>query len=226
MTTIVVVAHPDRRKAAEDLAAEVDARITWDGQRHQGERNHLIGCAENHLRALHMLAASQDRWAVVLEDDARPVTEFRRHLEAALRYAPAPLVGLYLGTAGNPAGQTQQQIRRAVGEAQAWIVADCLIGSVGYAVHRDLIDDLTAFVDDREEELPLRISRWAQARGHDVCYTQPSLVDHTDVETIGRPWRGPARVPRRAWNFGTRECWCTPAVRLGPCPIWSGGSDA
>jgi hypothetical protein len=163
-------------------------------------------------------------WAVVLEEDAVAVGDLRHHLHLALAYAPTPVVGLYLGT-GNAVGQTQHQIRDAVRAAEdhncAWLVADCLIGSVGYAVKTDLLADMIEFITDRDEELPLRISRWAQHRHVAICYTQPSLVDHNDGESVGRQWRGPYYSGRKAWRHGTRSCWCTGSVELGHCPVWS-----
>jgi hypothetical protein len=221
---IGIVAHPDRAEMAHILDAEVGATaLSWDDGTHVGD--HAGGCAATHLSLLNTFLDFGDPWVVVLEDDALPVPDFRRHVTRALEYAPAPVVSLYLGT-GNPSSESQQRIRQAVAAAAddhlAWVLADCLIvSSVGYAVRADLLADMVAFITDREEELPMRITRWAQHRSIDIAYTQPSLVDHDDVESIGRPWRGPYFPKRKAWNFGVRDCWCTGTVRLGYCPVWS-----
>lgn len=219
-----VVAHPQREEMATHLGRQIAADILcWDDGTHPG--NHVAGCAATHLAVLAELTRLHTRWVVVLEDDAVPVPDFRKHLAGALQYAPTPVVGIYLGT-GHRSGKTQQQIRQAVAAAEeqncGWLLADCLIGSVGYALRADVLDSIIASITDREEELPLRISRWAQARSIDICYTQPSLVNHDDSASIGRPWRGPGFPDRRAWSYGTRECWCTGSVRLGYCPVWSG----
>jgi hypothetical protein len=218
-----IVAHPDRAEMANRLAFQTKAdTIRWDDGSRKGD--HLAGCAATHLGLLAELRDGAGEWSVVLEEDAVPVQDFARHVERALEYAPSPIVGLYLGTS-NPASQAQQQIKQAVRAAldanQAWIAADCLIGSVGYAVRTDLLPDMIDFITERSEELPLRISRWAQARHIGICYTQPSLVDHFDGDSVGRPWRGPHYPGRKAWSYGTRECWCTGSVPLGFCSVWS-----
>lgn len=224
MLPIAVIAHPDREQMAHKLATQVDGEIIWD-TRVEKKLGTLLGCAATHLDALKKFASSDADWLAVLEDDAVPVGNFRAHLGAALEYAPSPIVGLYLGT-GNPSGEAQRQIRQAVVTAQernlGWIMADCLIGSVGYAIETHLLPDIIDFITDRdEEELPLRITRWAQEGNIDICYTMPSLVNHEDAPSIGNPWRGPYYSGRKAWWHGTRSCWCTGSTRLGHCPIWS-----
>jgi hypothetical protein len=225
MTPITIVAHSQRAQQAENLAKQVGATITWDAREHLKLGTNL-GCALTHLDALKNFSVNEtsSEWVTVLEDDAQPVTHFNDYLAGCLEYAPAPIVGLYLGT-GNPSGESQRQIRQAVVTAQqrnlAWITADCLIGSVGYAIETHLLPDLIDFIDGRDEELPLRITRWAQDRNINICYTQPSLVNHDDTDSIGNPWRGPKRLQRRAWSFGGRNCWCTGSTKLGYCPIWS-----
>lgn len=224
---LIVISHQNRRNMAENLASDVGGLICWDDGTHPGDS--VGGCASTHLAALKSMRESAKvqaaGWLVLLEDDAVPVVAFRYWLTRALAAAPAPIVGLYLGT-GNPSGEAQRQIRQAVVTAQntnkAWLLADCLIGSVGYVVRADILADMTDFITDRDEELPLRISRWAQDRGVAICYTMPSLVNHDDNDSIGGTWRGPHYRGRKAWWHGTREQWTTSAVQLGHCPIWSG----
>jgi GR25 family glycosyltransferase involved in LPS biosynthesis len=215
---VAVVAHESRRKAANELAERVDVNanlVSFD--------NGTLGCEGNHLRVLRTLALTGFDWCVILEDDAEPVDDFRFHVKHALAHTPGLIVGLYLGT-GNPSGQPQRQIRAATIVAArhnyAWITADCLIGSVGYVIRTSLIADMLPTITARMGELPLRISRWAQDWGVKICYTVPSLVNHADAEPIGHP-PGQPRSIRRAWSYGTRENWDTPAVPLGHCNEWS-----
>jgi hypothetical protein len=232
-----VVAHKTREQQANLLAEEVGAVVcnVDDGR---------LGCADNHLQVLGLLSLLDADWCVVLEDDAIPVPNLLFHVKHALAHAPAPVVGLYLGS-GNPSGQPQRRIRQAVVAAQvgsepsgrtdnegwAWITADCLIGSVGYAIRASLVDGMVGDLAYRAGEFPLRLSRWAQEWDIGVCYTVPSLVDHDDGVPIGytaeefqrlRQTRVPG-VWRKAWCFGTREGWDTPAVPLGFCDVWSRG---
>lgn len=216
-----VVAHPQRRDMATKLAEAVGADVTsWDDGAH-GDT--LTRCAAGHIVVLNQLVGTTAPWVCVLEDDAIPVDDFVFHVKQALEHTPARIVGLYLGTSGLT--ETQRQIKKAVAAAKdtnrAWILADCLVGSVGYAVESWLLPDIIQFITDRhDEELPLRMSRWAQARQLDIAYTQPSLVDHDDGDSVGRPFRAPGFPKRKAWLYGTRQNWDTPTVKLGHCPIW------
>ena len=216
-----VVAHKTRRERAERLAEDVGAVVcnVDDG---------TLACAGNHLQVLGLLALLDADWCVVLEDDAMPVPNFPFYVKRALAHAPAPIVGLYLGT-GNPSGQPQRQIGAAmrVARNRAWITADCLIGSVGYAIRVAspdglfiAIPEMLRWIAGDDSEFPLRVSRFAQEWGVGVCYTVPSLVDHYDGDPIGSTtW--PARSVRKAWRFGVRDDWDTPAVALGFCNDWS-----
>lgn len=220
-----IVAHESRRAAADRLAGLTDAEIVHvdDG---------TLGCARNHLAVLGLLAGYDTEWSVVLEDDAVPVGDFRTQVMRALVHAPAPLIGLYMGT-GNPSGQVQRQMSAALMVAErrklGWISADCLIGSVGYVIRTSLIDQMLPELDVTNTaaearyarvEFPLGLSRWAQNWGMPIAYTMPSLVDHADDTPIGYRPDEPRSV-RKAWRWGIRTNWATQAVPLGYCNGWS-----
>lgn len=188
---------------------------------HEGTRR----CAENHMRVLSLLhdLAAGNEWCVVLEDDAMPVPGFRTEAAAALRCAPWPLVGLYLGR-GNPSGQIQRDIRQALDHAQAWITADYFISSVAYAVKANMIPPMLDYIKGRDEELPMRITRWAQDEDVLTAYTHPSLCNHADLESViypGIPLAERQKLPRVAWEWGTRRSWKTECVHLPPEAKWS-----
>jgi len=217
-----VVAHPQRESRHRLLCdfAQPEVFCLDDGS---------LGCANNHIEVLTELLQypRTARWAVVLEDDAVPCFEFRKQLRSALETSPAPIISLYLGT-GNPSGHIQRQFKAAVDTATAkghsWIMGDCLVPGVGYAIERTLLRDLIKTLPTRSEELTMRITRWAQSRGYPVAYTRPSLVDHEDSDPIGRPWRGSNYLPRKAWSFSTGTdiyAWDTPFTELGHCGNWS-----
>lgn len=213
-----VVAHVQRAFRHQQLQQDSGADVfnIDDG---------TLKCEENHLVVMRKLLGRGAQWSVILEDDAQPCRGFRSEIGKALKHAPAPIVGLYLGT-GNPTGETQRQIRQAVTTAQQrghhWIMADCLIGGVGYAIRSDVLPEVLVGIADRDEELPLRISRWAQDHNVNICYTRPSLINHEDSDPIGHPWRGPNYLARRAWDFtGSTGTWNTSATTLGYCPNWS-----
>jgi hypothetical protein len=112
----------------------------------------------------------------------------------------------------------------ALKDAQAWVLADCFLTTVGYAIRADLIGDLVCDAQRRNSEIPMRITRWSHQRGVLVSYTNPSLVDHSDADSVicaQAPLSEPGTPARVAWSFGTRDNWNTPAVWLGHCPNWS-----
>jgi hypothetical protein len=223
---IGIVAHVNRADMASELQEKVDAEVIQiDDAEFVSLNEGARRCAENHMRVLSLLhdLAAGPEWCIVLEDDAVPVPGFRTEAAAALQDAPAPIVGLYLGQ-GNPSGQVQRDIRQVIDHAEAWITADYFIASVAYAIKANLIPSMLDFIGGRDEELPLRISRWAQDRDLLTAYTHPSLCNHADLESViypGIPLAERQKLPRVAWEWGTRRNWNTHAVHLPPEPQWS-----
>jgi hypothetical protein len=210
---VAVVTHPQRAAMGELLAYQQHGFSVLDAD---GE-----GCAATHVRALRELAGRTNaRWLVVLEDDAVPVAGFCTHAGDALEHACGVLVSFYLGTGNNPG--VQNVVRAAVRAADkgdcSWIRADCLMSTVGYAIHRSVVDDLLGFVPHYRAELPVAITRWAQMTGNTVDYTWPSLVDHRDGwSTIAQA----EIVGRVAHRCRARASWNADVVALGRVPGWS-----
>lgn len=207
MTTfrIAIVAHVDRTAEAIALDDKVESLgVSFD----DGE----LGCEGNHRKVWdwHTTAGPCHDWAVVLEDDALPVDEFREQLSAALDVAPAPIVSLYLGTGYPP--HWQNRIQSVLAHTSAhWLLCSSLLHAVGVAIRTDLLPELAI-----PEGLPIdnAISNWAKAHGHLVAYSVPSLVDHADTTPLV-PLNGHNRrertEPRHAHRIGTRPLW-TPRI--------------
>jgi GR25 family glycosyltransferase involved in LPS biosynthesis len=216
-----VVAHVNREHLVDKLLrdTEIDT-IKWDDRLPS-----VTGCAENHIRVLKELDrhTGEDDWAIILEDDARPVPGFRDHLKRALVKTDTPLVGLYLGT-GNPDGPTQRAISPAVRAAEAsgshWIVSDWFISTVGYAVRSSWLPALIAGISDMGGPVDNRINEWTHGVGIKTWYTQPSLVDHEDDRSLLRAARS-WHTPRRAWRVGSRTEWNDLTVEMGYAEGWS-----
>lgn len=211
---IGIVAHVSRSDIADDLAEKVDARfVSYD----DGER----GCLGNHRHVWERLARSvrPDEWAIVLEDDAKPVDDFRAELMAALSVAPCDVVSLYLGRLRPP--QWMDRIRHAISAANSadasWISADYMFHAVGIAIRgSELIEKMLHATKDSRRPIDEGFSMWSRRYGHPVAYTWPSLIDHADgPPAISFPPDGEVREPGRvAWKVGTRDRWTTRNVEL------------
>jgi len=205
--SVAVMAHPAREEVAETLARNVGARVTWDRHRDEWETG---------SRAL----AAYDRFAthhIVLQDDAVPVPEFRRHAAAAIAQHPDSLISFYLGRSRPP--HVQRRIIRATLAADerraAWISDDRLLHGVGIALPIGDIDALLEWCRIRNLPYDDRIGTWYRAQRRKVMYTWPSLVDHADTETLVRHLDGQARdQPRVAWRTGTADTWSTEVIPL------------
>lgn len=206
MLSIGVVAHQSRALQARNLASQIGADYvsTDDGS---------LGCDDNHDAVQSHLAALPTLWSVIVEDDAVPIPGFRDQLTQALTIAPAPIVSLYLGRLRPPWAQNQvQAATEAAGDAD-WILSTHLLHAVGYAIKTELIPSLLHY----PTALPVdqHITRWAQAFGHTIAYTWPSLVDHRDDPTLFDHPDGQQRVSGRiAWKTGPHPTWSTRSVTL------------
>jgi hypothetical protein len=204
---IGIVGHPARKQRIDWLSKQVSPSVVELDTEGMGS-----GC--NHLVVLTKLrdAVKSRDWAVVLEDDAIPVDDLEGALNRVLPHAPTAIVSLYNGT-GYP-----QQRQREFGEAAAsdtdWIIHGYLRHAVGYCIHADILcgDDLLRRVSQKVRSnwaADDAISSWARERHELVAYTNPSLVDHEDTESVlaqrthrGRPVTGQRKRDRKAHNFG------------------------
>lgn len=208
MFHIGIVAHLDRITQAEKLADQTQAAyIAYD--------DGTLGCDGNHKRVWEWHAEHTTDWAIVLEDDALPVENFRQQLEQVLAQAPTPIVSLYLGRS-RPLCGWQTRIGLAVVKANQsnshWIVTDAALHAVALCVRADLVPSMLAWVQNPVDDC---ISRWIRAQGLKVGYPWPSLVDHEDGPTLVKhPDGQPRNQPRVAWWHGTRDHWNNRQVEM------------
>lgn len=194
--SVVVMAHPSRRRMVDQLLGWLDrpAEVVWD--RH-GDR------WETGRRAWLAVDPSAD-FGLVIQDDAVACRDLVAGVERALTFLPEPgtaLLGLYCGKVAS----FREKIRLLVAQATcetSWLTMSQLHWGVGIAMPTKLIEDMVAWCDQRSEvpNYDKRISRWCQYRGLTVWYPWPSLVDHRRVR------ENPSLVPgrngdRRAHRF-------------------------
>jgi hypothetical protein len=209
MYQIGIVAHQCREQLADHLAQQTQAAVISvdDGS---------MGANTNHQTVWKHLSTEDTTWSVVLEDDAMPVTGFRKHLGKALTAAPTSIVSLYLGKQRPP--QYQADIQEALDKADAnqahWIVGTQLFHAVGTAIRTELLPDMLA---NMKFYLPIdeNIGQWSRRQGWPIAYTVPSLVDHADGPTLITHPDGAEREPGRvAWRTGTHFTWNSDAVEV------------
>ena len=179
MVNIGVVADRRRGDVGLKLARQVEAdHLSVD---HGG-----LGCLGNHLTVWRWHAEHPSDWAVVLEEDAQPVDDFREQLDAALQTAPADVVSLYWGSGYVDDPRNRVKVIDAQRQDVCWVLS-CgrILHAVALAVRGDLVLLMTQELGRSSKKPPDRLlSRWARARRHDVAYSIPSLVDHADIPSL------------------------------------------
>lgn len=207
ISTISIGVVADKRRP--DMGAWL---ARWVGADHLSIDDGSLGCTGNHAQVWRTHAQSPSDWNVVLEDDAMPVEGFREQLASALVAAPAQIVSLYLGRGyveDNRIGPLQT---RADLLGVNWIVAQGrILHAVALAVRGDLLESLVDNLPRGNHPIDRSLSLWARREGHRVAYSNPSLVDHADGESLVTRYR---RAERRAWRTGTRDVWCDKMISM------------
>lgn len=214
LINIVIVSHQSRRDMAQHLADRVMAD-------HIFEDNGNLGCEANHRQAWEWHQHNTpEGWAVVLEDDAEPINNFRAELNRALAAAPTDIVSLYLGRQ-RPFGGWQSRIRLATTEAKRtgahWIRSNHCLHAVAIAIRTDLLPTLQLNTNLVADDA---ITAWAQHHRHDIAYSWPSLVNHNDGQSITEHRDRRPRTPGRiAWATGTRRRWNSRTIEMRGHPL-------
>lgn len=200
-----VVGHHSRQPQAEALAKQLGGIVALD--------DGSYGEQVNHDRAWVAATTTDSDWSVVLEDDAQPIDSFRHQIHSVLAAAPTPIASLYLGTSRPP--QYQRRIKRALAQDTHWIIADELLHHVAVAIRTELVGKMLQSVECDPLPADYRIGRWAREAGHQISYSNPSLVEHADWPTVITHQDGQPRTqPRKAWNVGSRDVWSTTTTHL------------
>jgi hypothetical protein len=188
------MAHPKRRKAAEDLYIKLTHQpfsfvgVTWDQKDDEWDTG---------KRAL--LANYKSDWHIVIQDDAILPANFYRHVVDAITHVPElTLISLYTGRVRPFRSRVQDAVNKA--SRASWLRGNTLYWGVGIAIPTKHIKPMLEFVTGLATPYDARIGRFYQANMMPVYYTNPSLVDHNDDmgSLIGNNY---AKDPRVAHNF-------------------------
>lgn len=196
---VAVVAHTKRINMATDLASRVSADEIFFDDGFKGEW-------KNHELAWKSALDSGKTHAVILQDDAVPIDDFRAHALRAAQERPHNLISLYTGTHRPREEEVKEAVRIADAMESSWLVADTLMWGVGVIVPVDLIEEILDTIKWSKLPYDQRVGLWAELKQKEVCYTWPSLIDHADEPTVikGRSARQGTRVAHRTgvpeWN--------------------------
>lgn len=194
-----VVAHQKRYNMAFKLATDVKADEVFMDDGFKGEW-------KNHEYAWKCAARSGKSHAVILQDDAVPIDNFREHVIEACKQRPYSAISLYTGTHRPRKEEVINAVQIAENSGASWLTADTLMWGVGVVLPCDRIEFVLE--EAKKSSLPYdqRLGFVFQQFDELVYYTWPSLVDHADQPTVikGRPDRQGERVAHRTgipdWN--------------------------
>jgi GR25 family glycosyltransferase involved in LPS biosynthesis len=212
---IGIVAHTARADAAHQLMESV-------GAAYMSVDDGTLGCDNNHRKAWQWMANNNPgEWSTIVEDDAKPIPNFRHHLHHALAAAGTDIVSLYRGhRVNNPPGEQHglNATERADDANACWIHSHLLLHAVAVAIKTPLIDDMLKHI--RTVALPIdeAITHWMRKTkpARTVAYTHPSLVDHADTDPVilRRRDKMPRPKGRTAYKTGVPTEWTDKAVTL------------
>lgn len=218
MIRFAVVGHVSRAVQCAALQRSLNATLFLD--------DGTLGEWANHARALKWGADAHDdelwadSWLVVLQDDAQPVPDFRKHVSRALSNVPddAALVSLYCGTS-RPLRSVKpfdDACARADLDGSGWLAASRLCWGVGVAVRGSRLRALLDFGATHDLPYDERLSAFIEGDPWlgSIYYTWPSLVDHEDGESLVTHKYDEDFRPRKARKVGLPRSWNVTQVNI------------
>lgn len=210
---VAIMAHPRRRERAGRLARKVDADLVVFDE-------HDLGEWSTGAYAWHFGAQVGASHVLVLQDDAEPVDDLRRHVLGALGHVANSPVSLYLGQKkpSRWAPSVAEAVETADTHGATWITARNLLHGVALVLPTPWVTPMLQWCQMHDTPYDQRIGAYLRAcRGKDTAYTWPSLVDHADdIPSLVRH-ADDARLDtggRVAYRVGVPEAWNNIAVAV------------
>ena len=164
----------------------------------------------NHDAAWNMYNASDD-WLVVVEDDVELVPNFKKHVVDAIDNMPdLGVLSLYAGYPRPERFAVSSAVLKARQSGASYLKHNKVLWGPAVAMRTDMIDDMLNWVSGSNWPYDERFSQWMTSRRISAYYTMPSLVDHTDVESL----LGRGGVPRKAYWFGEPTEWNSDVITI------------
>lgn len=190
-----IMAHPKRAKEAKDMYDLLhkmpftcitpvfdEINLEWD----TGKRS----------LTLH----DSSDWHVVLQDDAIISENLYDNLVNAIDNLPGEetIISLYTGTNRPHSHKVSRTVAMAQKAEASWIQGRSLHWGVGICIKTSEIERLVKEVDSSPLPYDNRIGKYYRSKNWPVWYTNPSLVDHRDDESILDHHN---HGPRKAHNY-------------------------
>jgi len=194
---IGVMAHRDRDRQAWNLFHAVEGdKFSMDGG--------SLGENANGDNVWRMLGETDADWCIVLQDDAVPIADFRKHAASVLAESPDTAVSFYVGTCMPRAYEVQTAVERANDKKASFLEADNLLWGVAVAMRRERIGPFLEWAKHNKMPYDSRIGAYFNRTSTPVRYSWPSLVDHRDGPSIVDQYtsRKPRECERVAHRVG------------------------
>jgi len=180
--SVAIMAHPRRAAFVPELEATLDraAKVVWDDG-----SNSRWGTGRRALAAYDPAATHH----LVLQDDSVIPRDLVAGVEQMLAHAPQDVpVCLYVGKVRPYKEMVAEYVKRA--EGASWLVMDRLNWGVAVILPVSMIEAVVAAGDSQTiPNYDSRMSTFFEAKGIDVWYPWPSLVDHRESPSLV-PGRG------------------------------------
>lgn len=186
---IIIVAHHSRFSLANKLANDLDAKIFLDEENRGANWNH-----HQIIEYLH----NEKKSGIVMEDDAIPVSNFKKYAQEWIDRFPDKIISFYLGRGRPPQYQSliKSKIDKAIIEGMDYITLQNLIHGVSYYIPSSLTKNILRGWDNA---LPADFAI-GKAYARNVIYPVYSLVEHSDIQSVEKHPDGKIRTEtRKAW---------------------------
>jgi hypothetical protein len=193
--SVAIMAHPRRSAFIPEMQAMLDrpAEVVWDDG-----SNSRWGTGRRALLAYDPEASHH----LVLQDDSIIPRDLVAGVEQMLTHAPQDVpVCLYVGKVRPYKEMVADYVKRAKGAS--WLVMDRLNWGVAVVLPASMIEAVVAAGDAQTiPNYDSRMSSFFEAKGIEVWYPWPSLVDHRETPSLVPGRVGAGRVAHQFIGAG------------------------
>jgi hypothetical protein len=171
--SIVVMAHPDRKAMAQELANSLGGvPIVWD------KLNNVWDTCKRAWQAIDTTA----EYGLVLQDDVLPCRDFQKRAEAVLKGRFVYNFFVHYGFSAS--------VEKALYEGENHFTKGSIYGEIALCMPTTCINSMINYCDRHGAHSDTLISTWARSIHLRIRYPIPSLVDHRAGESLFEKYTG------------------------------------